>query len=130
MNRLIALVGFAMVAPAFSQEATLRVDPDNTPAPLPPIADCAGDFRERGRPSETPIDPDAAAAIRTALDIDLRAVQPDGLAGFNALEPTCFYLVSDGRLLMHDGRGFEYYFHKIPRWTPERIDIKTPKAPE
>jgi hypothetical protein len=128
MKRLAIVVGLAVVAPAIGQEATLRVDPDDAPPPSPPIADCAADFRERGRPTETPVDPNDVAAIRAALDFDLRAIQPDGLAGFKALEPVCFYLVSDGKLLMRDGRGWEYYFRKVPRWIPDRIDIRTPDS--
>ena len=123
MIRRATLIGFAALAASCSQESGLRLDSDDWPVPSPPIANCAADFRERGRPTEQPVETDAVADLKTALDYDLRGIEPDGLAGFHALEPVCFYLVSDGRVLMRDGRGIEYYFRKIPRWIPDRVDF-------
>jgi hypothetical protein len=121
VKSLIPLIGLLAVASALAQDATLNVA-ESLPRPDPAITDCATDHQKRGRPTEKPIDPAAVADLRTALDIDLRATS-GGLDELQALEPLCFYLVSDGRLLMRDGRGLEYYFHKVPKWQVERIDI-------
>jgi hypothetical protein len=121
VKNLIPLIGLLAVASALAQDATLNVA-ENLPKPDPAITDCATDHQMRGRPTEEPIDPAAVTDLRTALDIDLRATS-GGLAELQALEPLCFYLVPDGRILMRDARGLEYYFHKVPKWDLERIDI-------
>jgi hypothetical protein len=61
------------------------------------------------------------------LDHDIRSIEPEGLAAFRALEPICFYSLPDGRILMRDGRGIEYYFRQIPHWEPDRIDFPARK---
>jgi hypothetical protein len=117
---LAPLIGLLAVVSALAQDATFNVA-ENLPKPDPAITDCSADHQKRGRPAEEPIDPAAVADLRTALDIDLRATS-GGLDKLQALEPLCFYLVSDGRLLMRDG-GLEFHFHKVPKWQLERIDI-------
>jgi len=107
---------------ASAQEATLNFSPEDIPPPSPPILDCATDYQKRGRPTEIPVDPRAVADLRTALNIDLKA-STGGLDELQASEPLCFYIVPDGQLLMRDGRGLEYYFHKVPKWELERVDI-------
>jgi hypothetical protein len=123
MKRVAILLGLTSAAVALAQEATLDFDPEKWPVPSPPIADCAADYRERGRPTEKPVDLAAVSDLKTALDHDLKSIEPEGLAGFRALEPVCFYLLEDGRILMRDGRGIEYYFRQVPRWIPDRIDF-------
>ena len=122
MKRLAIFVGLASLACGCTQKATFRLDPDQLPLPSPPITDCASDFRERGDPTEKPVGPADVADLRTALDIDLRA-STDGLDPLHAPEPLCFYVVPDGRILMRDGRGLEYYFHKVPKWEVESVGI-------
>ena len=80
------------------------------------------DFQQRGRPTEEPVDPKDVPDLRTALDLDIRVIEPEGLAGFRMLEPVCFYILPDGGVLLREGRGFEFYFRKIPRWIPDRVD--------
>jgi len=123
MKHHITFLGILATSAVWAQEATLKVSPEDWPVPSPPIADCAMDFRERGRPTEKPVDPTGVADLRAALDLDIRGIEPEGLAGFRALEPVCFYFVPDGKVLMRDGRGIEYYFRKIPRWIPDRVDF-------
>ena len=116
-------VGAAAALAAWAQEATLKFAPEDLPVPSPPIADCAMDFRERGRPIEQPVDPAHVADLRTALDLDIRGIEPEGLAGIRMLEPVCFYLFPDDRILLREGRGIEFYFRKIPRWIPDPVDF-------
>ena len=92
MKHVATLVGAAAALAAWAQEATLKFAPEDLPVPSPPIADCAMDFKERGRPIEQPVDPAHVADLRTALDLDIRGIEPEGLAGFRMLEPVCFYL--------------------------------------
>ena len=124
MKDILPVVACFLPLVALAQEVTLKFSPEDLPVPSPPIIDCADDFQRRGRPTETPVDPKAVADLRTGLDIDLRA-STGGLNELQALEPLCFYLVPDGHLLMRDGRGLEYYFHKVPKWEVERVDIIT-----
>jgi len=121
MRHLATLIGVATLALGCTKEATLRVDPEHFPLPSPPIADCAADHQERGRPSEQPVD--SGPEARAAFDGDLKATLPGGLADLHAHEPLCFYLVPDGRLLMRDGLGVEYYFRQDPKWVPERVVV-------
>jgi len=110
---------------AFAQEASLKVSPEDSPPPTPPITDCATDFRERGRPTERPGDPAEVADLSTALELDLRA----SASGFDlkqALEPLCFYVVPEYRIMLRDGSGIEYYFHKVPKWDIESVAIMKP----
>ena len=124
MRYSITLFGLLTIGCAVAQEATLDLSPENLPVLDPTITDCATDHKKRGRPTETPVDAADVTDLRTALDIDLRA-STGGLDELQALEPFCFYLVPDGRLLLRDARGLEYYFHKVPKWQVERIDIIT-----
>ena len=122
MKQAIAIAAAVTNALAFAQEPTLKVSPEDNPPPTPPITDCTTDFRERGRPHETPVEPEAVADLRTALEIDLG----DSTGGFDklqAVEPLCFYLLPDERLLLRDGRGWQYYFRKVPRWEMVRVDV-------
>ena len=128
MKRVFALIGLVTMTAASAQEATLDFSPENWPIPSPPIADCAMDLRVRGRPTEKPVEPQDVADLRTSLDLDIRGIEPEGLAGFRMLEPVCFYLLPDGRILLREGRGFEFYFRKIPRWIPDRVDL--PSQPD
>jgi hypothetical protein len=123
MRYVITFAGLLTATCALAQEA-FDFSPENLPPPDPAITDCAIDHQKRGRPSESPVDPAELTNLRTALDIDLRA-SAGGLDELQALEPLCFYVVSDGRLLMRDARGIEYYFKKIPKWQVERVDIIT-----
>jgi hypothetical protein len=115
MKRIVMFMGVLAATTGLAQEVASQEAPD---------APCVADFREHGRRTERPVDPEQVADLRAALDGDLKSTQPDGLAGFSSIEPICFYWLSDGRILMRDGRGFEFYFRKIPKWTPERVDVK------
>ena len=130
MKHLATLTVALAATVAYAQEATLDFSPENWPVPSPPIADCAADFRERGRSTQKPVVPEHVADLRAALDLDIRGIEPEGLAGFRALEPVCFYLLPDGRILMREGRGFEYYFRQIPRWVPDRVDTPRRQSSE
>jgi hypothetical protein len=130
MKGIAALFGLFAVAPTGAQQTTLDFSPEKWPLPSPPIADCADDFHRRGRPTETPVKLADVAQVREILDNDLKGIEPEGLAGFRAVEPVCFYLLPDGRLLMRDGRGFEYYFRQILRWIPERVDVPRQQTSE
>ncbi len=122
MKRLAILIGLASLACGCTQEATLKRDPDHYPLPSPSIADCASDFRERGRPTEKPVDPAHLGDLRAALDIDLRA-SSSGFELSRLPEPLCFYVVPDGQILIRDAHGLEYYLHKVRKWDLEKIAI-------
>ena len=128
MKRVFALFGVVAMTAALAQEAKLDFSPEKWPVPSPPIAGCAMDFQVRGRPNEKPVELKDVADLRTSLDLDIRGIEPEGLAGFRMLEPVCFYLLPDGRILLREGRGFEFYFRKIPRWIPDRVNM--PKQPD
>ncbi len=127
MKPILILAGLLATVGIVAQEATLDLSPKNLPVPDPTITDCAADFQKRGHPSEQPVDPEAVAHLRTALDADLRATA-GGLDQLQALEPLCFYHVPDGLLLMRDGRGLKYYFRQVPKWELERVDVITGPA--
>jgi hypothetical protein len=122
MRSLATLMLLATVMCGCTHEATLKSDTDGLPKPSPPIADCATDFRERGRPTERPIE--LHNELKAALETGMRAV---GLSfeklRADAPEPHCFYEVPDNELLMRDGRGMEFYFRKDPIWNLDRIAI-------
>jgi hypothetical protein len=122
------VVGLAAAAAAAAEDTTLDFEPEDWPVPSPPIANCAEDYRERGRATEMPVYPADVGHVRAMLDHDIRSIEPEGLSAFRALEPVCFYLLQDGRILMRDGRGIEYYFQKVPRWEPDRIDFPAQRA--
>ena len=122
MKRLAILVGLASLTCGCTQKATLKRDPDQYPLASPSITDCASDFRERGRPTEKPVDPTQLGDLRAALDADLRA-SSNGFELSRLPEPLCFYVVPDEQLMIRDADGLEYYLHKVPKWDLEKVAI-------
>jgi hypothetical protein len=115
--RLAVCVALAIVACGCERQPTVQLHADELRRSSP-VADCAADLRDRGRPTDHPID----------LDPDLRSHLTKQLDQPEIQEPLCWYEVPGGDLLLRAtsmcGGAMEFQFHHLASdWQIARVNV-------
>jgi hypothetical protein len=115
--RLALCVGLAVIASGCEREPPAQLNQDAMRRPSP-VADCTADLRERGRPTDRPIE----------LEQNLRSELTKQLGEQDIRAPLCWYEVPGGDLLLRAtsvcGGPMEFQFHKgAADWQVARINV-------
>ena len=117
--RLTVSIALALIVCGCAQRSTVKLDVEGMRRPSP-VADCISDLRERGQPTDRPIDLDQK------LRADLMAMA--GVREQQIQEPLCWYETPSGEVFLRAssicGSPMEFHFRNVASaWSLARVDV-------